>query len=60
MSLVRVYDPCSCCQGTGFIPVNQGLLGTFTSHNVTGSVTACTLCNGTGKGPIREIREERR
>ena len=58
MSLVRVYEPCECCQGTGWIPIQQGPLGTFTSPNVTSGFTTCTRCNGTGKGPIKEIREE--
>ena len=53
--LVKVYEPCSMCSGTGRRPIGTRMPKT------TGDTFVyewCVICSGTGKGKIREIREE--
>lgn len=53
MITVLIYYPCQNCNGTGITSKNQS---ESTSNLVQNQL--CLICNGTGKGKIKEIREE--
>lgn len=58
MSTVKVYEPCPHCQGNGYYPAPQHHgLTTLTGPNY-GPLLVCNACGGTGKGKIKEIRDE--
>lgn len=54
MKTVRVYELCDRCNGHGF---TQNLTRHWNDGILTTRVS-CDACAGTGKGRLREIREE--
>lgn len=59
MSQTVHYDPCSGCLGRGMRPVAAFSQPPTQFVNIQQPqiVETCPLCNGTGKGKIREITE---
>ena len=58
---IVVYKPCAVCRGNGYtpwMPTTPYTPGEVFQLSTAHVVATCSLCNGTGRGPIESIREE--
>lgn len=57
MSAVKVYEPCPYCEGQGWY-LKPTQYGTGLPAVNLGPRLVCNWCGGTGKGKVKEIRDE--